>query len=285
MNILLSPSSKSSIQNICNKPPQGLGIFAPIGFGKMYVAKYISYRLLNCPIDTENQHLKIVSPENDKQMVNIDQVRQIQSFFKLKIKSDQPVARILIIEDAHKMLTDAQNALLKILEEPPKNSMIILTATSAGSILPTILSRIERLQLSEASASKIHSYFSANYDNKDISKAQLIARGRIGLISSILQKADHPLLESIESVKKFLSVDEFSQLASLNEHLKSIETFLEALQIISYSAFRQSVSKTTIPNDQSKRWLYIYKQSFFAYQDLQHNANPKLLLTHLTLAI
>lgn len=285
MKILLSANTQSSIRSICSKPPHGLGIFAPIGFGKMHVAKYIAYKVLGNSPDFESQHMKIISPEENKNMVTIDQVREIHAFFKLRIKSDKQVARVLIIEDAHKMHTDAQNALLKIVEEPPSHSMIILTATSTSGLLPTILSRIERLQLSEVSTSKIHSYFSSDYNEDEISRAQIIARGRIGLIASILQKADHPLLESIESVKNFLKGDKYTQLASLNEHLNSIETFLEALKIISYSAFMQSVNKTTVPNEQAKRWLKIYKQSYFGLQDIQHNANPKILLTNLTLAI
>lgn len=80
MKILLSANTQSSIRSICSKPPHGLGIFAPIGFGKMHVAKYIAYKVLGNSPDFESQHMKIISPEENKNMVTIDQVREIHAF-------------------------------------------------------------------------------------------------------------------------------------------------------------------------------------------------------------
>lgn len=62
---------------------------------------------------------------------------------KMTLKSYEGGHKILIVWRADKMNTEAANKFLKLLEEPPKNTIIILTAENAASILPTILSRTQ----------------------------------------------------------------------------------------------------------------------------------------------
>jgi DNA polymerase III subunit delta' len=69
----------------------------------------------------------------------IDVVRQIHTFLATKPYSHQN--KIVLVYDAHKLLTEAQNSLLKILEEPGDTNFIILTTTKPYFILPTIISR------------------------------------------------------------------------------------------------------------------------------------------------
>lgn len=81
--------------------------------------------------------------------LGIEQARKIKEHFSLKPYSLK--GRVVIIEDASVMTHEAQNALLKTLEEPPKEAILILCASSDANLLPTILSRCEiiRIQNSE----------------------------------------------------------------------------------------------------------------------------------------
>lgn len=73
--------------------------------------------------------------------IGIEQIRQIQHF--LSKKPIQSSHNTVIIYDAHLLTLPAQNALLKVLEEPPGNSLIYLVTSSPDTLLPTVLSRCE----------------------------------------------------------------------------------------------------------------------------------------------
>lgn len=84
----------------------------------------------------------ILSPELS---VGIDEIRSLQKFLQLKpFKENRKIAVIL---EAQKLTTEAQNSLLKTLEEPPANSFIILAVSELSQILPTIISRCETAEL------------------------------------------------------------------------------------------------------------------------------------------
>ena len=76
-----------------------------------------------------------------KDAVDVAQIRKIEPF--LRKTSSYGGWRVVIIDDANTMNRNAQNALLKILEEPPKRTMIMLVAHTLGALLPTILSRTQ----------------------------------------------------------------------------------------------------------------------------------------------
>ena len=78
-----------------------------------------------------------------KKDISIEQVRALEKELNYRAFSGQK--KIAIIDPAASMNFSAQNALLKTLEEPPAGSMLILIATNAGGLLPTLLSRCLRL--------------------------------------------------------------------------------------------------------------------------------------------
>lgn len=75
-----------------------------------------------------------------KQSISIDEIRSLKKHIFQK-----PVhlpAKVIIFKEAHKLTAEAQNALLKILEEPPANVIIILEAQNKENLLPTVRSRL-----------------------------------------------------------------------------------------------------------------------------------------------
>ncbi len=71
--------------------------------------------------------------------IGIEQIREIKK--KLRFKSYQKIINLIIIYDIQKATAEAQNSLLKILEEPPPDSLFILTSGQVELILPTVVSR------------------------------------------------------------------------------------------------------------------------------------------------
>ncbi len=75
----------------------------------------------------------------EKSSIETDEIRKITPF--MRMTASQGGWRVVIIDDADTMNRNAQNALLKILEEPPANSILILVCHRAGAMIPTIRSR------------------------------------------------------------------------------------------------------------------------------------------------
>jgi len=87
----------------------------------------------------------ILKPEEDKRVITIDQIRKLQH--QLSLKPYASKVKTGIILEAQRMTVEAQNALLKTLEEPPAHSILILTAPSTKNLLPTIVSRCQIIRL------------------------------------------------------------------------------------------------------------------------------------------
>jgi DNA polymerase-3 subunit delta' len=69
----------------------------------------------------------------------------------LAMKPYEARYRVVIISDAHRMNPESANALLKMLEEPPQQTLLVLTAVDASDLLPTVASRCQRLRFNPVS--------------------------------------------------------------------------------------------------------------------------------------
>lgn len=102
--------------------------------------------------------LKVIErPVDEKGKVkshDLEDVRSVATFFR-KTASVEGGWRIAIIDDADAMNWECQNALLKILEEPPQRSLLILISHRIGALLPTILSRAIVINFSSLSDGEI----------------------------------------------------------------------------------------------------------------------------------
>lgn len=87
-----------------------------------------------------------VTAASDSGIVTVDAIRTLKR--DIFIAPTEGNRKIYIVEQADRMTTQAQNALLKVLEEPPSYGMIILLCETSQALLPTILSRAVVLQLS-----------------------------------------------------------------------------------------------------------------------------------------
>lgn len=89
----------------------------------------------------QHPDLHLIEPDGD--FIKIDQVRQLQR--ELSLRPFEAPRKGCIIDGADRLNPAAGNALLKTLEEPPGSALIILVTANAGAVLPTILSRCQRL--------------------------------------------------------------------------------------------------------------------------------------------
>jgi DNA polymerase-3 subunit delta' len=95
-------------------------------------------------------------------MIKIDRVREL--CHSLSMKPYEAAVRVVIIERAQTMNAESSNALLKILEEPPDRTVLILTAVEPGDLLPTIVSRCQKLRFHPVPHQSLASLWRKKYD-------------------------------------------------------------------------------------------------------------------------
>lgn len=130
---LLHDRTKSSLQLYLKRPAHALLLIGEQGIGKIHLAKWLADQL--------EEVFHQISPEEDKDSISIDQIRQLYG----QTRTGQ--RQVIILEDAHSMSKDAQNAFLKLLEEPPGGIRFILTSHAESRILPTIRSRCQSIKV------------------------------------------------------------------------------------------------------------------------------------------
>lgn len=109
----------------------------------------------NCLRITSKDHPDVVGIEPDGQSIKVDQIRALQS--ELAKSGFESAKKVVIIHQAEKMNSNSANSLLKFLEEPPANFMIILETQSLGKILPTIRSRCQIIHFQALSTARLQS--------------------------------------------------------------------------------------------------------------------------------
>ena len=169
--------------------------------------------------------------------IGIDDVRDIQR--QASLKPYEGRQRVFIFDGAEDLSEEAANALLKTLEEPPPQVLLILVATTEGTLLPTIRSRCQRLEMKALPVEQVARELTVSHELAG-EKADLLSRlsmGKLGwAISAItdpstLEKRD----EEMEKISRMSGAsleerfDYASGLASL--HSKNREAAGEVLQL------------------------------------------------------
>jgi DNA polymerase-3 subunit delta' len=137
---------EEALKNLIDKNELGHGFifFGPEGVGKKTFALSLANYLETGVFDEATGRctdLKLVVPVG--KTLGIDEAREVRKFLSLTpLKSTR---RTVIIDDAHQLTTQAQNALLKTVEEPPKHSLIILIARDYELLLSTLTSRLPKM--------------------------------------------------------------------------------------------------------------------------------------------
>ena len=124
--------------------------------------------------------------------IGIDDIRGLQRLANLPPYEGK--CKVFIIDEAEYLSTEAANSLLKILEEPPPKVVWLLLAAEERHLLPTIISRCQRLELKPTPSKQIQQILTDSY-NVDLDKAKLLVRlchGCLGWALSSL--ADNELL-------------------------------------------------------------------------------------------
>jgi DNA polymerase-3 subunit delta' len=131
----------------------------------------------------------VLEPEADRAtpIVSVDQIREvvrISGYHRYNARR-----RFILIDPAEAMLDAAANALLKTLEEPPAGTGFVLIATHASALLPTVLSRCQRIRFSAVPEEDLAAWLEA----RGVEEPGLVARASLGCPGRALSLADGAL--------------------------------------------------------------------------------------------
>lgn len=195
------------------------------GIGKKLIAEEFAKMLLAVK-DTENSpDFSIIEPDGNS--IKIEQIREFQ-----KKVSEKPIIsnkKVYIINDSDKMTVEAQNCLLKTLEEPPEFVTIILIGSNENSFLSTIKSRCMILHFEKISDEQIQKYLQENHQTEINSKIMLEAcQGSIGKALEIKDKQE--LYQNTEQVVNSLERKDKIDILNMSDFIyKSKDDKLEIL--------------------------------------------------------
>ena len=108
----------------------------------------------------------------------------------LSRKADKDITRVVIFEKMELMRTSSADALLKMIEEPQPNTVIILTSNRPEFLLPTIHSRAQKIKLDRTKPEVLEEYLKEHYEISDI-KAKLLSKISEGYPGNAIEFIDH----------------------------------------------------------------------------------------------
>ncbi len=219
--------------------------------GKEFIAKVFAMAL-QCEKNTDNpcqechsckQALSLNQPDiirvthEKPNTISVDDIRtQINN--DVAIKPYSSPYKVYIMNEAEKMTIQAQNAILKTLEEPPEYAVILLLTSNVNSLLPTILSRCVVLNMKPVSDDLIRKYLMEEMQIPDY-KAEVcvaFARGNVGKAKSLASSEDFENVKNEAlSLLKYIQDMELHEIVAaikkINEYKLEINDYLDIMAI------------------------------------------------------
>lgn len=125
-----------------------------------------------------SEHPDVLMAVPFKRSILVDAIRDLEN--EANFRPYEAGARVFIIDDADKMNDSAANALLKVLEEPPETSYLILITSRPAGLLRTIRSRCQTVRFAPVSTDEIEKYLVSNGYQGDAALAAAFSDGSIG---------------------------------------------------------------------------------------------------------
>jgi len=193
--------------------PHALLIEGPVGSGRKHLAHWIAKAAVctaddkPCGVcaqcrkaDTGHADITVVQGDGSAKSMSVAVIRELRD--QAGIIPNEAARKVIILADADCMNVQAQNALLKILEEPPSYMVFILTATTRTQFLPTVQSRCVCVSLSGVSESQAMDVLMARHP--DCNEDDMLSRVRMygGCIGECLRSmTDESFTRTVDIIR------------------------------------------------------------------------------------
>jgi DNA polymerase-3 subunit delta' len=256
--------------------------------------------------------LRVVAPGGrtesgaERRALGIEQIRDLRR--EAAYPPYEARWKVFLVEDADAMRTEAANSLLKVLEEPPTQSVIILIAESAAALLPTIVSRAQTVRFTPTAAAEIARALTERM-GVPADQARFLAAlsgGRAGAAMQIATAGDAPftfrrgVVDMLAAIARGGAVTRLDAAEAVARQRDDVERWLDtALLWLRDVAVWQTVQDPALlvnldAHDEITVWarravphglLRAVEAIEAAKADLRRNLNPRLVLEHLFVGI
>ncbi len=246
-NILGNEKNKNILEKSIelNKTSHSYIFWGTEGIGKKIIAKEFAKKILciqnhdyNCKCKSciefdsnNNPDFQLIEATDGK--IKIEQVREMQKKISEKpIISDK---KVYIINDAGTMTKEAQNCLLKTLEEPPEYITIILICSNEDNLLSTIKSRCTRMYFEPIKEEEIKKYIELNFPEQQISEKIIsLSQGSIGKTIKLNEKKY--IYENIEDILLSMQKKDLIEIVQMSTEIykakEEINPILEYINVL-----------------------------------------------------
>lgn len=220
----------------------------------------------------------------DKKSIGIEDIRDFQSNMSLKANSDGEYTRFALIPNAETLTVEAQNALLKLTEELPDKTIVMLVISSEDNILPTLMSRCFQIKVLPITASQSVAYGLKHGIDRDlIDRSYVISEGNVSIFKKLLFDQDKSIEEIIAMAKKFITNNVYERqniLSELHKNPLLVTEFIQAIKLTSRTGMRTAKSLKS-----KKHWKSILSEIIITEKQLEQNVQTKLALLALSVRI
>lgn len=273
--LALHPHVARDLERLTNQPPQTLLLTGPTGVGKGSVATELLEAL-----GMQSAYVLRVEPEAAGKAIGIEAVRTLEHFLSLAVPKQVTktgIDRAILIENAEALTTEAQNALLKTLEEPPVGTIMILTATSQDALLPTVRSRVQVVAITQPPTDLLRPLLPADQAERILA----LSGGLPGLAMALAQDdQSHPLVQAATTARQLLGQSTFEKLTAVDGLAKNKVQTLELLNILQLMAHA-----ALLTGRGPERWQRVLTAAHDAQTALQNGVQTKLALIQLMLSL
>ena len=191
----------------------------PSGVGKNTMARELATTLLEMENLFNSPDYIEITPDGNS--IKIAQIRKLQSDILVKPYKSY---KIYVIDEAQKMTVEAQNALLKTLEEPPKYAIIILITNNKESLLDTIKSRCEIIKFTPIPLVEVADYLTqTGVDKNRASLLSNFSRGSMQKAIELSESEDFHIMR--DEVQKYVETFLTGSMLDIMDIQSSIEKY------------------------------------------------------------
>ena len=221
--------------------------------------------------------ITVTAPEDGKKNITVSQIRTLRS--EAYVKPHMADRRVFVIDRADSMNEQAQNALLKVLEEPPGDIIFILIAESAAALLDTIISRCTVLSLIPPETEEAVRYLMNNteYGEERIRQALISTGGNIGAALEALGGEGTVTQTAAKNFARLLLSGNEAEMLKITAQFEksrvSADEFLKELKLAVAAEIKENLR-----NIHSAKALSFFYDSISEFEDsLKTNINLSLL--------
>lgn len=268
INILLAPATAKTVAAVSKNPGKSWLFIGPEALGKRTCALSLAKKWNHSPHS-------IISINYSQKSIGIDTIHSLRQSLALKSVDGW---RTVILARAEKMTKEAQNAFLKLLEEPPLNTSIIITCTNPMYLAPTIISRCQIVKFLPLPPSQIEHQLKQEYQLNNEAAAKIVKAANFAPGKAVRFIDDQAALDTHlklhELAEQFLDSKFYEKLRIIGEILR-VYSPVQFIQIVLQAVISR---KSDLSEAKLRQLLNACEQAF---SRLEANANSKIVMYQL----